>query len=513
MAKKVTNTLIKRSIKLISNINLDRSRVPAARLQEKTLRYLLRQAASTQFGRNYHFPSIYMEEDVVRAFQETIPIFDYDKIFNEWWHKSLDGATNVSWKGKVPYFALSSGTTGAASKYIPITSDMQRSMRLGALRMFSSLPKFNLPENLYTKDWLMIGGSASLKDLGHCKVGDLSGINARKPPLWVKPYYKPGTEVAALKDWDARVKVIAQEASKWDVSIMSGIPSWIQLTLEHIIEKNKLTNIHEIWPNLSLFVTGGTAFEPYKKSLESLMERPITYQDSYLASEGFIAYQARPEAHSMKIIPNNGSFYEFIPFNDVNFDQEGNVYPHAQALTINEVEEGIDYALLMSTNAGAWRYLIGDTVRFTNKYLSEIIITGRTKHFLSVCGEHLSVDNMNHAIKSIEKEFDIAIKEYTVGGVKSRSHFAHRWYIGCDTPISTKIIKNALDKQLSLLNDDYKAERSAMLQEPEVVIIPNDVFYNWQRKQGKMNGQSKIARVLKGDKFGEWEAFVDAMVE
>lgn len=477
------------------------------------LQQLLRQAQRTAFGQQYAFGQLLREEDWVAAFQQCVPIHDYDAMYDGWWHRSLKGEADVAWPGLVKYFALSSGTAGAASKYIPITPDMRRAMRLGALRMYSCLPKYNLPIDFYLKDWLMVGGSAQLETLGHCYVGDLSGINARKPPVWVRKFFRPGTKVAKLKQWDERIDCIVRDAHKWDIGMLMGIPSWIQLTLEKIIEHYQLDNIHQLWPNLAVYVTGGTAFEPYRRSFERLLAHPLIYQDSYLASEGFIAFQSRPETKAMRLLLNNGIFYEFVPFDEANFSEEGDLRPQAQALTIAEVQEGQDYAIVMSTCGGAWRYLIGDTVRFTDKARSEILITGRTKHFLSICGEHLSVDNMNKAVTELEQQFQLDIREFAVTGVRANHHFAHRWYLGCDTPIDKKMIAAALDDILKRLNDDYKAERSAMLQGIELEMVPIKLFYEWQREKGKMNGQSKIPRVMSERQHADWLAFLDGKLE
>lgn len=504
----VKNRIVKKGVTLARQI--DAQRTTPLQVQQRCLMGLIKKAERTDFGRHYGFADLLSAPSPLKAFQASVPIHDYDKIFDEWWRRQLEGEQNVSWRGKVKHFALSSGTSGATSKYIPITADMRRSMRHAALRMFACLPKYNLPPSFFTKDWLMVGGSATLNDLGHCYAGDLSGINASKPPIWIRGYYKPGTAIARLKNWDERVNAIAELAPKWDVGVLTGIPSWVQLTLEHIVERHKLDNIHELWPNLKVFVTGGVAFEPYRKSFESLLAHPLIYQDSYLASEGFIAFQARPDTSAMKLQLNNGIFYEFIPFNEDNFDADGMPRPDAQPLCIDEVEEGIDYALLITTNAGAWRYLIGDTVRFEDKQRSEIIITGRTKHFLSICGEHLSVDNMNNAIKNTEDLLDITVKEYTVCGIEADSHFAHHWYIGNDQGASAEAIATTLDAQLKVVNDDYEAERSAMLRPPKVTVVPNETFYGWQRHIGRMNGQSKVPRVMRKQQFADWQAFVNA---
>jgi hypothetical protein len=502
----VNNKLIKKGLTLAKHI--DGSWPTPIQLQQRCLIGLLKKAERTEFGQHYGFNNILSATSPLRAFQSEVPIHDYNKIFQEWWYRQLEGEENISWRNPVKYFALSSGTSEATSKYIPITSDMRRSMRHAALRMFACLPKYHLPPRFFTKDWLMIGGSATLNNLGHCYAGDLSGINASKPPIWVRGYYKPGTAIAKLKNWDERTKAIVELAPKWDIGVLTGIPSWVQLTLEHIIDHYQLKNIHELWPNLKVFVTGGVAFEPYKKSFESLLAHPLIYQDSYLASEGFIAFQARPGTSSMRLLLNNGIFFEFIPFDEKNFDSNGMPRPHAATLCIDEIEEGVDYALLITTNAGAWRYLIGDTVRFTDKNRSEIIITGRTKHFLSMCGEHLSVDNMNNGIREVENNLNIQIKEYTVCGVETEGHFAHHWYIGCDQEVALEALAYYLDEALKKINDDYASERAAMLRPPKISLVHNEVFYDWQRHIGRMNGQSKIPRVMKQEQFADWTSFV-----
>lgn len=506
----VASTLVQSSIKLVQQFDL--LTTSPAQQQRRVLSQLLRKAEWTAFGRQYRFNRILAAEDPMAAFQDYVPLHDYDKIFDQWWIRSLDGEPDVCWRDHVRYFALSSGTSGAASKYIPVTFDMTRAMRQAALRMFACLPKYKVPASFYLKDWLMIGSSSNLKNMGHCYVGDLSGINASKPPVWVRRFYKPGTAIARISNWDERTEAIVENAPKWDVGVMTGIPSWVQLTIEAIVNRYGLNHIHELWPDFSVYVSGGTAFEPYRKSFERLLGQPLIYQDSYLASEGFIAFQDRPGTHAMRLVLNSGIFLEFVPFNELNFNEEGNLRSNAEVLTIEEVEEGVDYAILLTTCAGAWRYLIGDTVRFTNKDRAEIVITGRTKHFLSICGEHLSVDNMNKAVSQTEEQFNIGIREFTVCGVKSGTHFAHRWYLGVDDLAQARGKKAelavALDEALKRVNDDYRFERSAMLDGLQLELVPAGVFYEWQRKNGKMNGQAKVPRVMKTAQFGEWEAFV-----
>ena len=479
--------------------------------QERTLKTLLRKASGTAFGQYYDFKSLLKTDNLALNFAETVPVSDYDQMYEKWWHLTLNKVKNATWKGKVRYFALSSGTSGAPSKHIPITDDMLRAMRRASIRMLFNLPRFGVSPDLYTKHMLMLGGSTDLLNRGNLLVGDLSGINASKLPFWFRPFYKPGAEIAKIKDWNQRIEEIAKNAPKWDIAFMAGIPSWLQLTMEKVIEYHKLANIHEIWPNLTVFAHGGIHFEPYKKSFERLLARPLVYMDTYLASEGFFAFQNRPETKAMKLLLQNGVYFEFIPFTEDNFEYSGQLKPDAKALHIGEVKENVDYALIITTCSGAWRYLIGDTVKFTDLSRAEILITGRTKHFLSVCGEHLSVDNMNKAIEALEAQLNVAIPEFTVAPVEEGNFFAHRWYLGCDPiPTHSEEVARILDNALTAVNDDYGVERNSTLQVPQVKLIPPSIFFKWQERKGKMGGQNKFPRVMPRAIFSEWETFVKA---
>jgi hypothetical protein len=258
-------------------------------------------------------------------------------------------------------------------------------------------------------------------------------------------------------------------------------------------------------------VHGGVSFEPYKKGFESLLARPLIYIETYLASEGFIAYQDEPDNKSMKLIINSGIFFEFIPFNEENFDNDGELKRKPKTLLLDEVKEGEQYALLLSTCAGAWRYLIGDIIVFTNAAKAEINIVGRTKHFLSLCGEHLSVDNMNKAIELVSDEMNITITEFTVAGIPHGSLFAHRWYVGTDATVNETELKIKLDEKLKILNDDYRVERTSALKEVFVEIIPTEWFYKYLDSKGKAGGQNKFPRVMKNKTVKEWEEFVSKM--
>ncbi|MFN4285845.1 MAG: GH3 auxin-responsive promoter family protein [Lacibacter sp.] len=479
------------------------------RQQIAVLKKLLKKARHTQFGQYYHFDEILNSRHPGKKFQELVPTFDYNKIYEAWWHKTLEGETDVCWPGKIKYFALSSGTSEASSKYIPITSDLMRGNRTVMIKHLLTLRHYeNLPVRSLGKGWLMLGGSTDLQKGPGYYAGDLSGITAKKAPFWFTPFYKPGKKIAKTRDWNKKLEFIVNEAPKWDIGFIVGVPAWIQMCMEMIIERYQLKHIHEIWPNLAFFVHGGVSFEPYKHGFEKLIGKPLIYIETYLASEGFIAYQDRQNNKGMKLVTNEHIFLEFVPFDDKNFDADGNLLPNAKALMIHEVEEGKDYALLLSTSAGAWRYLIGDTVRFVDKSNCEIIITGRTKHFLSLVGEHLSVDNMNKAVQLVSEELNISIPEFTVVGEPCGSFFAHHWYVACDDHTDAQTLRDKIDAALKELNDDYAVERGSALREVYLDILPEAVFMEFMKSKGKIGGQHKFPRVLKGKMLDDWKAFL-----
>ncbi|WP_111671219.1 GH3 family domain-containing protein [Algoriphagus litoralis] len=507
----ILSNLLKKGIRLRESLEQEYS--SPIDLQKEQLKKLLLKAEQTEIGKKYDFDKVLRSfrngnQEFYDKFKTQVPVYDYNSIHAEFWHKLQQGKKNITWPGAVKYFALSSGTSGAASKYIPITKSMVNAIRKTGVRQILSLSKYDLPASLFTKGILMLGGSTDLEFNGTYFSGDLSGITASKLPIWLQRFYKPGKKIARNRNWGDKLDQIVEQARDWDIGIIVGVPAWLQLLMEKIIERYKVKNIHEIWPNLQIFVHGGVSFEPYKKGFEKLLGKPLIYIETYLASEGFLAFQALPNRKSMRLVLNNGIFYEFIPFNGENFDEEGNVRSTVQTFKIDEIEEGKDYALLITTCAGAWRYLIGDVVRFVSKEESEIIITGRTKHFLSLCGEHLSVDNMNKAIELTAEELNFRVKEFTVLGVPYKSLFAHHWYVGSDDEVDSEKLQELLDANLKALNDDYAVERKHALKKVYVDVLPSDLFYKWMKSQGKEGGQHKFPRVLKGEKAGDWVKFL-----
>ncbi len=480
------------------------------RQQLKVLRKLLKKARFTEFGQQYRFDEILLNKHAGKKFQELVPVFDYNTIYNSWWRKTLEGASDVCWPGKIKYYALSSGTSEAGSKYIPITNDLLRGNRVVMVKQLLTLRNYHdIPVKSLGKGWLMIGGTTDLQKGPGYYSGDLSGITARKVPFWFSPFYKPGKKIARTRDWTKKIEEVVAQAPNWDIGFVVGVPAWIQICMEKVIEKYDLKNIHEIWPNLGFFVHGGVSFEPYKKGFEKLLGKPVTYIETYLASEGFIAYQDRQYAKGMRLVTNDHIFMEFVPFDSRNFDNEGNLMANPQAFMIHEVEEGKDYALLISTSAGAWRYLIGDTVRFVDKDRCEIIITGRTKHYLSLVGEHLSVDNMNKAVQLASESLNISIPEFTVAGVPHGLFFAHHWYLATDDQADPLVLSHKIDEQLKVLNDDYAVERKSALKDVYVTVLPESRFMEFMRLKGKVGGQHKFPRVLKGKMLDDWQRFLE----
>lgn len=465
--------------------------------QKAQLLALLRDAERTAFGTYYHFAGIRKSEDPIAAFQAQVPIFDYNTMNERWWQQQ-QRVPNVTWPGQPRYFALTSGTTGKESKRIPVTDDMLSSIREVGLSQAESLARFDLPEELFEKEILMLGSSSKLQkhEHGHLE-GEISGINTNNLPNWFNGFYRPGPEIAGIENWDERVRAIAEAAPDWDIGALAGIPSWMQMLLREIIDYHGLKTIHDIWPSLSVYATGGVAFEPYRESFNRLLERPLIYLDTYLASEGFFAYTARPGTMDMKLAADHRIFYEFIPFNEQGFDERGNLLPQPKVLSLAEVETGQDYALLVSTPAGAWRYMIGDTVKFTDLNRLELRISGRTKYFLNVVGSQLSEEKINDAIAELSQKLGQPINEYAVAAVRDEEgEFIHQWVIGVDQDIDEAAAAQHLDELLKERNKNYGVARSKALKGVKLRARPEQHIYSWLETRKKKGGQVKMPKVM-----------------
>ncbi len=476
--------------------------------QESVLENLLSMAKDTAFGKTYNFEALLASENRAKAFAKQIPYFDYNTLKTEWWDRVINGEDNVTWPGNPDYFALSSGTTGKKSKRIPVTNAMIDAIKNAGIKQVEALSNFNLPASFFDKDIMMLGSSTDLNERNGNLEGEISGITASRIPFWFEGFYKPGKAIAKIDDWDARVLEIAKNAKNFDIGALSGIPSWIELMLEKVIAYNKVDNIHDIWPNLKVYTSGGVAFAPYEKSFNKLLAHPITVIDTYLASEGFIAFQERPDTDAMRLVTDNGIYFEFVPFLPEYINEDGSLKQDAPSITLAEVELNQDYVLLISTVSGAWRYLIGDTIEFTDVERAEIKITGRTKFFLNVVGSQLSVNKMNAALVKMEEQFNIEIPEFTLAAVKINDEFHHHWYLGTTTTVKDKTLAEALDVLLQDANKNYKVARTKALKGVKVTAVAPEVFSNWSGAQKKKGGQVKMERVMSEARFKDWEAFV-----
>ncbi|MCF8237393.1 MAG: GH3 auxin-responsive promoter family protein [Saprospiraceae bacterium] len=479
------------------------------RHQRGQLDHLLRAARSTAFGSRYDFSAILDAADVYQAFASQVPLTDYSGM-QPWWSRSYQGESDVTWPEVTSHFALSSGTTEGASKYIPVTRQMLKSIMRVSRRQLLDIVREGTITDFLAKDYLVIGGSTELRQEGTSWSGDLSGITTANMPSWFEGASKPDAEIRKIKDWQVKLDRMVEEAPTWDIVIIAGVPAWVKMLLERIIERYQLQHIHEIWPRFSVYIHGGVSIEPYRYSLGQLYGRQVAYYETYLASEGFLAWQSRKKAKGMRLNVRGGIFFEFIEFSASNFDEQGHLKDQAVVTPLSAVAEFQDYAVVISTCSGAWRYLIGDVIHFVDLNRCEIKISGRTKHFLSLCGEHLSVENMNQAIQILTSQNQLGTSEYTVKGVQEDGKFSHRWYIGCERqPEDPQLLTQQLDSILGELNDDYAVERKGALEGMTVTWVPGTWFVEWMAERGKLGSQNKVPRVMMDDQYTSWLKFLE----
>lgn len=465
--------------------------------QEEQLTSLLKTARDTAFGKFYNFEELLGAEDVIKAYQERVPLHDYKTMHERWWKQQQDHP-DITWPGRPGFFALSSGTTGKKSKRIPVTDDMLAVFQSVSQSQVAALANFDLPAEVFEKDILMLSSSADLKPRKHHLEGEISGINSRNIPGWFDGFYKPGREIAQIDNWEDRVMAIARAAPGWEVVALAGIPSWIRMMLLKIIEVNKLDTIHDLWPDLRLYATGGVAFEPHRKSFEPLLARPLTIMDTYLASEGFFSFTARPGTMEMRLAIEHGIFYEFIPFDARGFDETGQVLDDPVVLHLGEVENGQEYALVISTPSGAWRYLIGDTIKFSDVEQYEMSISGRTKYFLNVVGSQLSEEKLNKAVNNLSEKLGCEINEYAVAAVKNdEGEYVHQWVLGTSGDLAPDTAASTLDELLQDANKNYKVARAKALKGVRAAAVPSEKIYAWLETKKKKGGQIKVPKVMK----------------
>ena len=299
---------------------------------------------------------------------------------------------------------------------------------------------------------------------------------------------------------------IIEKAPDWDISVIAGIPSWCIMLMEKIVERYELKTIHEIWPNLEVYVHGGVFMQPYIPRLEKVAGKKLYLLDTYLASEGYFGYQTAPNRKGMQLQLDNGIFFEFVPFNSEFFNEQGALKNVYRAFTLSQVEEGIDYAIIITTNAGLWRYMIGDLVRFINVEERELCLTGRIKQFLSLCGEHLSLDNMNQAILQVSKENNIEIPEFCI--YPDTENQRHHWFVSLCGELNHQELMNRIDEKLKFGNDDYASARKYTLKDPLITVLAPTVFYGFMDSIGKTGAQNKFPRVLNEEQSTQWLTYL-----
>ena len=505
IAMPIIGKLIKKTTALAYKRNYNKGKEYINQLN--TLQQLIEKAEWTSFGQANSFSVIRASEDQVAAYQQFVSITDYESFYHEWLQLTIAGEKDHTWPGRIKHFALSSGTTGSASKRIPVTDEVIRSFQKTGLRQISILHELNLPETFFASSMLAVGGCTKLTQKKTHIEGDLSGILKKYTSFVVTPFAKPGNRIAGIKDWNTKLQKMVEKAPDWNIGILMGVPSWCIMLMEKIVEHYKVEHIHQIWPNLSVYVHGGVFMNPYIPRLEKVLGKPIHLLDTYLASEGYFAYQQSIHDEGMSLLLNTGIFYEFVPFNSDHFDDEGNLKDKHTAYTISEVIEGIDYALVISTNAGLWRYMIGDLVRFTNVHQREIKITGRIKQFLSLAGEHLSLDNINTAIDVASRKFGCTISEFCI--VADHKSLVHEWYLGSSDLLEPNNFLSEVDGELSRINDDYAAVRKYMLKKPTGKILPVQTFYDFMDANGKAGSQNKFPRVMTTHQAEHWKVFLE----
>ncbi len=461
-------------------------------VQEKIFKELIYKAKNTEWGKKYDYSSI----SSILEFQKSVPISFYED-FYPFITRMMEGEKNILWPGEITWFAKSSGTTNARSKFIPVSPESLEDCHFKAGKDELILYIKNNPETkIFDGKSLFVGGSFNqIKNNPDIFCGDVSAIMMQNLPLWGEYLRTPSLETALLSDYEEKIEKLAEEASNENVVSIAGVPTWMSLLIKKVIEKRGAKNIFEVWPNLEVFFHGAVSFGPYQKLFEELLPSPkMHYMEAYNASEGFFAVQDDlSKKGEMFLLPDCGIFYEFILMSEFGLKNQ-------KTLTLKEVELNKNYVLVISTNAGLWRYVIGDTVSFTSLLPHRIKITGRTKHFINVFGEEVIVNNTDCAIALACEATKALISDYSVAPVfmENGKSGAHEWVIEFEkSPESVEKFKEILDKSLRELNSDYDAKRfkNIALGLPIINIVPPGTFYNWMKKRNKLGGQNKVPRL------------------
>ncbi len=469
---------------------IDYFRRNPAEVQYNQLQRLLKCGANTIFGAEREMTKI----DSIEKFQNSVDIVDYDTYAN-YIERAKDGEQNVLWNSNVKFFAKSSGTTGAKSKYIPVTNEGLKDSHMQGPRDVLAFFAHNYPKsNLFSGKTLTLGGSRQItKEGAGILTGDLSAILIENTPKWAQLRRVPSVEVALISDFERKIDAIIKETISQDVRSFAGVPSWNLVMMNKILEHTGKKNILEIWPNMELFIHGGMNFKPYKQQYESILpSHNMKYMDTYNASEGFFAIGDQPGMDDMLLMLDYNTFYEFLPM--------GSLGDKTKAIPLEGVKCGVNYAMIITSSNGLWRYMIGDTVMFTSLVPHRIKITGRTKHFINAFGEEVVVESAESAIHTACLKTGAEVSEFSVAPIymDGKSKGAHEWVVEFRTePSSRDEFVELLDKALQGLNSDYEAKRvkNTTLLKPKLSVVQRGTFINWMASKNKLGGQNKVPRL------------------
>jgi hypothetical protein len=458
--------------------------------QREVLQHLVTEGQYTEFGKKYNFSKLF----TVREFKKNVPIHEYDDI-KPYIMRMMDGEENVLWNTPVTWFAKSSGTTSDKSKFIPISEESLHDNHYKASKDVLSNYYKNFPSSdLLTGKGLVVGGSHQISKVNEeIQYGDLSAVLMQNSPFWGQWLRTPELSVALLDEWESKIEKLAQITAGENVTSIAGVPTWTIILLKRILEIKGKATIKEVWPNLELYINGGVSFIPYKEQFDRIIGGKINYLEIYNASEGFIAGQQKPDDDGLLLFTEHGIFYEFMPVEE---------YGKETPLTVGlkDVVPGRNYALVISTTGGLWRYLIGDTVQFTSLNPYKIKVTGRLKHYMNAFGEEVIVDNSDKAIAIAAEKTNAVVNDYTAAPVyfSNDNNGAHEWLIEFDEPpASMNEFTLALDLALKNINSDYEAKRykNIALRLPIVHSLRKGTFKQWLRSKGKLGGQHKVPRL------------------
>ncbi len=457
-------------------------------VQKSTLFDLLEHAANTEFGRKYDFKSIKTREQ----FRERIPIQTYESL-SPYITRLLKGEKNILWPEEVKWFAKSSGTTSTKSKFIPVSkTSLENCHFRGGKDIIAIYNDLYPNNNILSGKSLALGGSHQISRFNNESFyGDLSAILIENLPFWANFMRTPDSSIVLMSEWEEKIIKIAESTVTENVTSLAGVPSWFLTLIRYILEQTGKDNLHEIWPNLELFIHGGVSFTPYREQYKKLLPgKKMRYLETYNASEGFFGIQDTAEDTSMLLMLDYGVYYEFIPMEE--FGKE-----NPKSLMIDEVELGKNYALVISTNGGLWRYLIGDTIMFTSLSPLRFKITGRTKLFINAFGEEIIIENAMTGLAKACAETGAVIREYTAAPVFIGEYTkgAHEWLIEFDKePCCIEKFADILDRELQNVNSDYEAKRykDITLERLKVTVARKGVFYYWMKEKGKLGGQNKV---------------------